>query len=93
MVFEEKWGIIYSKTDSEHYSIMFREKEKYKQFKEHALRLAKPNYVFEGDVLELLRVLREYNGIVELYPLNSFDITHTLANLLLLKHEYRNNTK
>ena len=49
---------------------------------------AKYYSVFEGDVLDMLRVKREYAGIVEIGPLNSFDITSTLAKVLGLRNDY-----
>ena len=50
--------------------------------------MAKPHYVFEGDVLDLIRIHREYNGIVELMPVNSFDITSTIAKILGIRDDY-----
>ena len=54
----------------------------YEEFKTFALDLAKPHYIFEGDVLDLLRVNRESQGIVELNPWDDFDIKMTLAMIL-----------
>lgn len=58
------------------------------EFKEYALSLAKGKFVFEGDVLDMLKIKREYAGIVEIGPLNSFDITSTLAKVLGLRNDY-----
>ena len=63
-------------------------KKKYFEFKLKALAMAKPHYVFEGDVLDLIRIHREYNGIVELMPVNSFDITSTIAKIIGIRNDY-----
>lgn len=82
-----EWEISFSKIDSKHYSIKFS-KKKYFEFKLKALAMAKPHYVFEGDVLDLIRIYREYNGIVELMPVDSFDITSTIAKILGIRDDY-----
>ena len=86
--FEQKWGVICSKVDANHYSIKFIERSAYESFKHHALALAKPYYVFEGDVLDVIHIKREYEGIVELEPWNSFDVTNVLAKILGLRTDY-----
>ena len=70
------------------YSIMFANKDKYIEFKEYAMSLARGHFVFEGDVLKVLNINREYAGIVEIGPLDSFDITNTLAKILGLRKDY-----
>lgn len=85
---QEKWNVTVSKVDSKHFSVIFDNKEKYIEFKEYALNLAKGHYFFEGDVLELIQINREYLGIVEIGPLNSFDITSTLSKILGLRNDY-----
>ena len=82
-----EWEITFSKIDSKHYSIKFA-KHKYIEFKLKALAMAKPYHVFEGDVLDLIRIYREYNGIVELMPVDSFDITSTIAKILGIRDDY-----
>lgn len=52
------------------------------------LDLAKQYYVFEGDVLDVIRIKREYDGIVELEPWDSFDVMNVLAKLLGLRTDY-----
>lgn len=86
--FEKKWGAVCSKPDAKHYSIKFKDRETYEQFKNYALTLAKPYYIFEGDVLDVIRIRREYDGIVELEPWNSFDVTDVLAKILGLRTDY-----
>ena len=80
--FREKWGISYDKIGMDRYSIKFFSKDSYIKFKTFALDYAKADYVFEGDVLDVLRIEREYASIVELKPLNDFDVTHVLDRLL-----------
>lgn len=85
---QEKWNVTISKVDSKHFSVIFDNKEKYIKFKAYALNLAKGHYVFEGDVLEMIQINREYAGIIEMGPLNSFDITSTISKVLGLRHDY-----
>ncbi len=86
--FEKKWGAICSKIDAKHYSVKFMGKSVYEDFKHFALNLAKPYYIFEGDVLDVIRIKREYDGIIELEPWNSFDVTNVLAKILGLRTDY-----
>lgn len=85
--FKKDWNVIVSKENLQ-YSIRFRDKATYKAFRENALQLAKPHYVFMGDVLKVLHIYREADGIVELYPVDSFDVTSTLAKILGLRDDY-----
>lgn len=84
-VFAEKWNIIWGKYSARKYSVKFRTRKDYDDFRQYALALAKPYHVFEGDVLQLVRVKREWEGIVELEGLNSFDILYVLSKVLGLK--------
>lgn len=86
--FKQVYGISYDKIDAKRYSIKFSNREKYNEFKQFALNLAKPYYVFAGDVLGLLKIRREYMDIVELYPIKSFEITDTIAKILGLRSDY-----
>ena len=86
--FVEKWNVQFEKIENGHYSVKFSDKDTYRAFKEHALKLSKPNYIFEGDVLDLTRIYREFEGILELKPLDSFDVTSTLAKILGLRKDY-----
>lgn len=61
---ESKWDIVVSRIDKEYYSVKFKSYIEYNRFKEYALKLSKPYYIFEGDVLDLIRIEREYNGII-----------------------------
>lgn len=85
--FQERYDIVYRKRNGK-YSVLFKDFEKYLEFKEYALTLSKPYYFFEGDVLDIVRIQREYDGIVELNDLDSFDITNVLAKILGLRTDY-----
>lgn len=87
--FQEKWGdAICSKIDANHYIVRFKTRAQFMQFRKFALDLAKPYYVFEGDVIDLMRVNREYDDIVELIPWGEFDITCTLAKIIGLRDDF-----
>lgn len=86
--FSKEWEITYSKVDSSCYSIKFNSIEQYEKFKRYSLKLAKPYYFFEGDVLDLVRINREYGGVVELNPVDSFDINNTIAKIIGLRNDY-----
>jgi len=87
-VLTERYDAIYTKADFKHFYVRFKTKEAFDKFKKYALELSHPYYVFEGDVEKVVRVKREYRDIVELEPLDSFDITNTLAKILGLRNDY-----
>ena len=87
-VFAEQYDVIYTKADFENYYVRFKTIDKFNAFKNRALELSCPYYAFEGDVKDILRIKREYHNIVELEPLDSFDITNTLAKILGLRNDY-----
>lgn len=84
----EKYDAFYSKADNSHYYVRFRTVDEFNKFKTYALELSRPYYIFEGDVMAILHIRREYNGVVELNTLNSFDVTSTLAKILGLREDY-----
>ena len=59
-----------------------RKKSAYEDFKHFVLTLTKPYYIFEGDVLDVIHIKREYDGIIELEPLSFFDTTNVLTKIL-----------
>ncbi len=85
---KEKYNVVYDKINHKEHYVRFKNKEDYIRFKDYALELSKPYYVFEGDVLKIIRIRREYCGIIELEPLDSFDITSTLAKILGMRTDY-----
>lgn len=82
-----RWNISYSK-DKDKYIVRFLDKDSYNDFKKHSLELAKPYYIFEGDVLDLIKINRSYDGIIELYPLDDFEVKNVLAKILGLRYDY-----
>lgn len=87
-VLTEQYDAIYAKADFKHYYVRFKTTDAFNKFKKYALELSHPYYVFEGDVEKIIRVKREYHNIVELEPLDSFDVTNTLAKILGLRNDY-----
>lgn len=85
--FSKDYNSIISKS-TEGYVIRFEDKKSYERFKKYSLNLSKPYYIFEGDVLDILRIDREFEGIIELKPWNSFDVTNVLAKILGLRNDY-----
>lgn len=85
--FKEKYNIIYRKKDSK-YSVLFSDYKKYLEFKEFAIDLARPHFIFEGDVLDIIKIKRSYDGIVELYDLDSFELRNVLAKILGFRKDY-----
>lgn len=85
--FKEKYNIIYRKKDSK-YSVLFSDYKKYLEFKEFAIDLARPHFIFEGDVLDIIKIKRSYDGIVELYDLDSFEVRNVLAKILGFRKDY-----
>lgn len=86
--FKNQWNAIYSKINFQYYSVKFKEQKDYELFKNFALKKAKPYYIFEGDVLNIIRIKKSYNGIIELEPWNTFDITNVLAKILGFRTDY-----
>lgn len=87
-VLTEQYDAIYAKADFKHFYVRFKTTKAFDKFKKYALELSQPYYAFEGDVEKVVRVKREYHDIVELEPLDSFDITNTLAKILGLRSDY-----
>ena len=85
---KEKYNAIFEKADFKHYYVRFTTTDDFDRFKNYAIELSRPYYVFEGDVAKVIRVRRKYRDIVELEPLDSFDITSTLAKILGLRTDY-----
>jgi len=85
--FALNWDVVISKVDRK-ISVKFNSYDEYNRFKSYALEISKPHYIFEGDVLDLTRIEREYQGIVEIKLLNSFDVENTLSKILGLRKDY-----
>ena len=87
-ILQEQYDVFYTKADFKHYYVRFKTIDAFRDFKNYALELSHPHHVFEGDVEKIIRVRRKYHNIVELEPLDSFDITNTLAKILGLRNDY-----
>lgn len=68
--------------------VRFENGKLYNDFKKYALELSEQYYIFNGDVLDLVRVEKEYDGIIELKLWNSFDINNTLAKIVGFRKDY-----
>lgn len=82
---KNKWDASYAKQGDGRYSIHFRSRDEYELFRKQALSVAASDYVFEGDVLDLLRPEDEYDDLVALIWEPTFDIPNTLAKVLGLR--------
>lgn len=86
--FNKKWKINFSELGHDYYSIKFGSYNQFKKFREYALKLAKPHYIFEGDDLHILSNPILIGNMVELRLGKIFDIPTTLAQILGLKKIY-----
>lgn len=85
--FFEKYNAVATKKGSD-FVIRFEKYEIYNDFKNYALKLSEPYYIFNGDVLDLIEIEKEYEGIVELKAWDSFDILNVLAKIIGLREDY-----
>lgn len=65
-ILKEQYDVIYAKTDDQHFYVRFKTMNSFEKFKNYALELSHPYYVFEGDVEKVIRVRRRYHNIIEL---------------------------
>lgn len=68
--------------------VRFDDEKLYNAFKNYALNLSRPHHIFKGDVLDLVRTEKVYDGVIELKRWNSFDITNVLAKVLGFRKDY-----
>ena len=83
--FKATWGVAYNDSGDK-IRFIFSSQQEYETFKKYVLDLAKPHYVFEGDVLDLLRnenYLENQGVILDLS--RDWDVEITLAKILGLK--------
>ena len=64
--------------------IYFPNHGSYEKFRQESLEIAKPHYVFEGDVLDIMRIKRKSKNCIELH-LSFFDIENVIPKLLGLR--------
>lgn len=76
---------IFTKKDND-FLIRFENRRFYNEFKKYAIELSES--YFNGDVLDLVRVEKEYDGIIELKLWNSIDIKNTLAKIVGFRKDY-----
>ena len=85
--FIENYNAVVTKKDNG-FLVRFENGNLYNDFKKYALELSEQYYIFNGDVLDLVRVEKEYAGIIELKLWNSFDIKNTLAKIVGFRKDY-----
>ncbi|WP_313236477.1 serine/threonine-protein kinase [Sphingobacterium multivorum] len=83
--FQKQWNINYYKLDRDYYSIKFKTTSQYEKFRNYVLELSKPHYIFEGDVLDILKNPMYLGSMVELRISSVFEITNTIAQIVGLK--------
>lgn len=83
--FEKKWKVICYKLNEDEYSVRFRTYKQYEKFRKHALELSENNYIFEGDVIDLLKNPNFIGNMVEIKFGSIFNIPHTIAKILELR--------
>ncbi|MFR0639502.1 serine/threonine protein kinase [Arthrobacter sp. LS16] len=81
----EKWNTSFVENNDDTYSIHFNSYGDYEQFSKEALAMAVQDYVFEGDVHDLLRPDEIFDDLVALTWGATFDIPNTLAKILGLR--------
>lgn len=85
--FIKSYNAVVTKKDNG-FLVRFENGKLYNDFKKYALELSERYYIFNGDVLDLVRVEKEYEGIIELKLWNSFDIKNTLAKIVGFRKDY-----
>jgi len=84
-VLKTRWDVSFADQGDGTYAIYFNSCSEYWQFRDYALEVAEQNYIFEGDVLDLLRTDDIYDDVVALTWRTTFDIPNTLAKILDLR--------
>lgn len=82
-LFKEKWPCEIDKNELAEYIIRFDSFENYKKFKQEALEISNNSYILEGDVIDLVMIKRESEGIIELFPIHEFEINNVISKLFL----------
>lgn len=80
--FKEEWKVSYNKIDEEKFSIKFTTYKQYEKFRKYALELSRPHYIFEGDVIDILKHPNLIGNMVELKLNRTFDIPDTIAKIV-----------
>lgn len=82
---KSRWKVSVGERVDGKLSVFFSSRTEFDQFRDLALEMAAPHYAFEGDVLDLLRPVGEYEDLVAFAWEPLFDIRITLAKLLGLR--------
>lgn len=85
--FIKKYNAVVTKKDNG-FLIRFEDEKLFDAFKKYSLELSEQYYIFNGDVLDLVKVEKEYDGIIELKLWDSFDIKSTLAKIMGFRKDY-----
>lgn len=83
--FQKKWKVACNKFNDEEYSIKFKTYRQYEKFRKYAIELSSPYYIFEGDVMHVLKYPNFIGDMVELKLGRIFDIPDTLAKIVGLR--------
>jgi len=86
--FKKLWKISYNRIDDKMYSIKFGSFKQFEKFRKYALQLSMQNYIFEGDVMDIVNHFDYTYGIVEIKMGRIFDIPNTLAKILGIRNGY-----
>lgn len=82
---QKKWKVICNRLNEDDYSIKFKSYKQYEKFRKYALELSSPYYIFEGDVMHILKYPNFVGNMVELKLGRIFDIPDTLAKIVGLR--------
>lgn len=85
--FIKNYNAVVTKKDNG-FLVRFGDGKLFDDFKKYSLELSERYYIFNGDVLDLVRVEKEYDGIIELKLWDSFDIKNTLAKIMGFRKDY-----
>lgn len=83
--FKDSWDVSIKRSGDDRFAVMFRAADEYRRFREHVLKLAEPQSIFEADVEDLFRDAACADGITQLTLNSTFDVCSTLAKLLGLR--------
>lgn len=81
----KKWNIRSQTLNADYCSLKFQTYSQYQKFRQYALLLAKPHYIFEGDVLEIFSEPKYIGTMVEIKLSRVFGLPDVLAKILGLK--------
>lgn len=80
--FQNKWKVIFNRVDERNYSVKFKTYSQFEKFRKFALDLSRPHYIFEGDVLNIMKNPSYIGNMVELKLDRIFEIPDTIAKIV-----------